>query len=164
MTSLSPLDERLLRTAIALSAHARAAGNEPYGAVLAGSDGEVLLEGLNTQNTARDCTAHAELNLARAASARFDPRVLAACTVYASGEPCPMCAGALYWAGVGRIVFALSIASMTELAGAAVDELGARCADVLGTGTRRVEVLGPALEGEARRVFTHPIPGRSPPP
>lgn len=69
-----------------------------------------------------------------------------------------MCAGALYWAGVGRVVFALSITSMTELAGADADELRLRCADVLASGTRRVQVLGPALETEARRVFTETSP------
>ncbi|HEY6134070.1 MAG TPA: deaminase, partial [Rubrivivax sp.] len=92
-------------------------------------------------------------NLVRATSQRFDRSELGACTVYASGEPCPMCAGALYWAGVGRVVFALSIARMTQLGGAAADELGARCADVLASGTRQVVVLGPALEDEASRVF-----------
>jgi tRNA(Arg) A34 adenosine deaminase TadA len=91
-------------------------------------------------------------------SQHFAGRALQDCTVYASGEPCPMCAGALYWAGVGRVVFALSIDSMTELAGADADELGLNCADVLATGTRRVEVLGPALEAEARRAFADPLP------
>lgn len=65
-----------------------------------------------------------------------------------------MCAGALYWGGVGRVVFGLSIATMTELAGPAADELGLQCADVLASGLRRVEVIGPALQDEARRVFT----------
>lgn len=158
MAALTPADEALLRSAIALSAHARAAGNEPYGALLADARGQVLLEAQNTQHTGCDCTAHAELNLVRAASPRFERSLLAGCSVYASGEPCPMCAGALYWAGVGRVVFALSITSMTELGGADADELSLRCADVLASGTRRVQVLGPALEAEARRVFTETSP------
>lgn len=151
---LTPSDEKLLRRAIALSVRARHAGNQPYAALLADAQGRVLLEALNTQVTDRDCTAHAELNLVQAASQRFDPGALAGCTVYASGEPCPMCAGALYWGGVGRVVFGLSIATMTELAGPAADELGLQCADVLASGLRRVEVIGPALQDEARRAFT----------
>jgi tRNA(adenine34) deaminase len=95
-------DQRLLRAAIALSARASEAGNQPYGALLADAEGRVLLEACNTQVTERDVTAHAELNLVRAASQRFDRDMLAGCTVYASGEPCPMCAGAIYWSGVGR--------------------------------------------------------------
>ena len=146
-------DETLLRAAIALSAQARAAGNEPYGALLADAEGRVLLEAMNTQHTARDCTGHAELNLMRDASPRFTREQLAKCTVYASGEPCPMCAGAIYWGGVGRVVYGLSIESMTALGGAQADELELHCRDVLASGRRRVEVSGPALEDEARAVF-----------
>ena len=146
-------DETLLRAAIALSAQARAAGNEPYGALLADAQGRVLLEAVNTQHSERDCTGHAELNLMRAASPRFSREQLAQCTVYASGEPCPMCAGAIYWGGVGRVVHALSIESMAALAGAQADELALPCRELLARGTRRVEVLGPMLEDEARRVF-----------
>ncbi len=68
------------------------------------ADGHVLLEAANTEVVDRDCTAHAELNLVRAVSQHLAGRELSDCTVYASGEPCPMCAGALYWAGVGRVV------------------------------------------------------------
>ena len=151
--TLSAIDERLLRAAIALSAQARAAGNQPYGALLADAQGSVLLEARNTQVADRDCTAHAEMNLVRAASSHFDREQLAACTVYASGEPCPMCAGAIYWGGVRRVVFGLSIETMTALGGADADELSLHCADVLAHGTHAVEVLGPALEDEARRVL-----------
>lgn len=149
-------DTTLLRTAIALSARARAAGDEPYGALLADAEGRVLLEAVNTQHTTRDCTGHAELNLLREASPRWSREELAHCTVYASGEPCPMCAGAIYWAGVGRVVYGLSIESMTALAGAQADELALHCREVLARGSRRVEVVGPTLEDEARQVFKGP--------
>jgi tRNA(adenine34) deaminase len=150
---LTDLDLRLLRAAIALSARARERGNQPYGALLGDANGDVRLEAENTQVTDRDCTGHAELNLVREASRRFDGGVLAGCTVYASGEPCPMCAGAIYWSGVGRVVHALSLRSMVELAGEAANEIHLGCAEVLARGTRAVDVDGPALEDEARRVF-----------
>ncbi len=153
MPALTATDLRLLRTAIALSAHARARGNQPYGALLADAEGKVRIESENTQVTDRDCTGHAELNLMREASRRFDVATLARCTVYASGEPCPMCAGAIYWGGVGRVVYALSVRSMADLAGEAADEIHLGCAEVLARGTRAVQVDGPALEDEARRVF-----------
>ncbi len=160
--NLAAADERLLRAAIALSARARAAGNQPYGALLADAQGRVLLQGCNTQVTESDCTAHAELNLMRDASRRFSPAELSACTVYASGEPCPMCAGAIYWGGVRRVIYALSIETMTALGGAVADELALHCREVLGRGTHCVEVLGLALEDEARHVFDtpqgHPTP------
>jgi tRNA(adenine34) deaminase len=150
---MNATDQSLLRAAIALSERARDAGNAPYGALLADAQGHVLLEARNTQVTDQDVTAHAELNLVRAASRRFERSALAECTVYASGEPCPMCAGALYWSGVGRVVFGLSIETMTALGGPDADELTLHGADVLASGMRPVEVIGPALEEEARRVF-----------
>ena len=146
-------DARHLRAAIELSRSARAKGNEPYGALLVDTGGTVLLGGENTQITDRDCTGHAELNLMREASRRFDAATLAGCTVYASGEPCPMCAGAIYWGGVWRVVYALSVESMIALGGPGADEIRLSCRDVLARGARRIEVLGPALEDEARRVF-----------
>lgn len=151
--SLAPQDVALLRRAIMLSFQARAAGNQPYGALLADAAGGVLAEAVNTQVTDRDCTGHAELNLLRDASPRFTRGQLATCTVYASGEPCPMCAGAIYWAGVGRVVFGLSIETMTALGGPPFDELALPCGELFAAGTRRVEVVGPQLEDEARRVF-----------
>jgi tRNA(adenine34) deaminase len=150
---LSEDDTRLLRAAITLSQRARAAGDQPYGAVLADAQGQVLAEAVNTQVTSADCTAHAEMNLLRDASLRLSRETLARCTVYASGEPCPMCAGAIYWAGIGRVVYALSIETMTALAGDAADELALHCRDVLRSGTRVTAVIGPALQVEARRVF-----------
>jgi len=153
MPTVTDLDLRLLRAAIALSVRARERGNEPYGALLGDAEGNVLLEAQNTQVTDRDCTGHAELNLLREASRRFDVDTLARCTVYANGEPCPMCAGAIYWSGVRRVVFALSVQSMAHLASDAADEIDLRCAEVLAHGGRAVEVCGPLLEDEARRVF-----------
>lgn len=156
MAPLSDADARLLQQAIDLSRRAREAGNQPYGAVLADADGTVLAEGMNTQVTTRDCTGHAELNLVRDVSARLSPETLARCTVYASGEPCPMCAGAIYWAGIGRVVYALPIETMTALSGDGADELMLHCREVLASGMRRTEVIGPALENDARRVFEDP--------
>jgi tRNA(adenine34) deaminase len=150
---MNEVDTTLLRRAIALSVRARDLGDAPYGALLADDTGRVLLEACNTQVSGRDCTAHAELNLMRVASSRFAPDQLASCSVFASGEPCPMCAGAIYWAGIGRIVFGLSIERMTALGGPGADELSMHCAEVTARGTRRrVEVVGPALEDEAQRV------------
>lgn len=127
---INPTDTLHLRAAIALSARARAAGNMPYGALLVGSDGRVLAVAQNTQISERDCTGHAETNLMRAATHKLDAASLADSTVYASGEPCAMCVGAIYWGGVRRVVYALSIASMRELGGPDGDELLLSCLEV----------------------------------
>ena len=75
----------------------------------------VVLEAENTVVTQRDCTAHAELNLVREAVARFDAEQLGAHTLYTSTEPCEMCAGAIFWSGIGRVVFALSSETLGEI-------------------------------------------------
>jgi tRNA(Arg) A34 adenosine deaminase TadA len=144
-------DARWLRQAFAAALRARDAGNAPFGAVLVAVDGTFLLEAGNTELTTRDVTAHAELNAVRMATARFDAATLAGATLYASTEPCPMCAAAIFWSGIGRVVFGLRGARLRE----ALDPAGARpilrltCAEVLAAATRPVEVIGPLLEDEA---------------
>src|SRR5215831_5405116 len=105
---MNETDIRHLRAAIALAHSARAHGNHPFGALLADETGAVLLEAENTVVTERDCTGHAETNLMRLASRRFGQEQLASCTLYTSTEPCAMCAGAIHWGNVGRVVYALS--------------------------------------------------------
>ena len=145
-------DLSYLRTAIAASRKARDKGNAPYGAVLVSAQGEVLLTVENTEVHNKDCTAHAETNLVRQASSRFESDVLRGATIYASGEPCPMCAGSIYNSGIGRLVFALGQPRMREIAGG-TGGLRLRASEVLAHGTPRVVVEGPALEGEAAEVL-----------
>ncbi len=153
---MNSVDLEHLRTAIALSREASALGDEPYAAALADEHGRVLVTAQNTQNTERDCTGHGVTNLVRDASRRFDRKTLERCTVYASGEPCPMCAGAIYWSNVRRVVYALDVDTMRSLAGEGADELLLSCREVLARGMHPVEVVGPALQDEARAVLeTH---------
>lgn len=152
-TPVTQADLRHLRQALTLARRAREWGNGPFGAVLVDERGTMLLEAENTRFTEHDCTGHAETNLLREASRRFQPEFLARCTLYASAEPCGMCAGAIFWSGVGRVVFALSSPRLYALAGNAADQLGIRCAEVLATGRRPVEVVGPVIEDEAAAVF-----------
>ncbi len=141
-----------LRRAIEVAADARRHGNHPFGAVLVDANGQELLAGENTVVTDRDCTGHAETNLMRAASRRYTPEQLATCTLYASTEPCPMCAGAIFWGGVGRVVYALSEAELYSLTGPNPNQLPLGCRDVLAHGGRPVDVAGPTVEAEARVV------------
>jgi tRNA(Arg) A34 adenosine deaminase TadA len=145
-------DDHLL-AAIELARRARQNGNHPFGALLVDAAGEVILEAENTVLTERDCTNHAELNLVRAASRRFDEATLGGCTLYASTEPCAMCAGAIYWSGIGRVVFALSGAALNAMVeGGEEEELSLPCREVFVRGGRSIDVSGPHLEPEARAV------------
>ncbi|MCE4943591.1 MULTISPECIES: nucleoside deaminase [Streptomyces] len=150
----SPADVALLHTAVAVARRARAAGNHPFGALLTGPDGAILLEAENTVTTERDATGHAETNLVRLATARYDADFLRACTLYTSTEPCAMCAGAIYWGNVGRVVYALGEDGLLAMTGA--DEknptMALPCRDVFAAGQRPLEVVGPVDLPEARAV------------
>src|SRR5260370_35423491 len=104
---MNDLDTQHLRSAIAIARRAREHGNHPFGALLVGPQGQALLEAENTVVTGADCTGHAEANLMRLASRQFDGHFLAACTLFSSTEPCPMCPGAIFWGGVGPVVYPL---------------------------------------------------------
>ncbi len=146
-------DAHFMRLAIEGARRAGARGDRPYGAVLVDGDGQVLAEGENNTATTADITGHAETNLLRGALRHYTGAQLADCTLYASGEPCAMCAVVIYSSGVGRVVYGASAPATQALVGGPADRLDLRCADVLARGTRRVQVDGPFLEDEALQVF-----------
>ncbi len=143
--------EPFLREAIALSKSAMANGDEPFGSVLV-KDGAVILRAENSVFTGHDMTNHAEMNLVKLAAKRYDTAVLADCTLYTSTEPCAMCAGAIYWSGIGRMVFACSEARLGEIAGIG---LNVPSRMVLQTGARTVTVIGPSPELEEEAAAVH---------
>jgi tRNA(Arg) A34 adenosine deaminase TadA len=147
-------DEDLLRVAIGVARKAREAGNHPFGAILAGSDGAVLMEAGNAHGDAGDRTGHAERVLMTRASLAYKAEFLAGCTMYASAEPCAMCAGSAYWAGVGRVVYGISEREIGQIIGPHPENLtmDLPCRVVLSAGQRTIEVVGPLLEDEARAV------------
>jgi tRNA(Arg) A34 adenosine deaminase TadA len=140
-----------LRRAIALSQAARDHGNHPFGAILVDAGGAVVAEAENTVTTGDDLTHHAETNLVRAAARAVPYADLAQHTLYTSCEPCAMCAGAIYWAGIGRVVYGLSEAGLLEVTGDDPDHpmLMHPCRAVFADGGRETVVVGPLIEDEA---------------
>lgn len=147
-------DEDYVRLAIDVAREARAQGNHPFGAILVGPDGTVLLRAGNASAGAQDRTAHAERVLMGRASESYSAAFLEACTMVVSAEPCAMCAGAAYWAGIGRVVYGLSERGLGALIGPHPENLtmDLPCRVVLLAGQRHIEVVGPLLEEEARAV------------
>ena len=147
-------DERHLLAAIELARRAREHGNHPFGALLVDEDGNVVLEAENTVRTDRDATGHAETNLIRLATARFEGDFLERCTLYTSTEPCAMCAAAIFWGNVRRVVFALSQEEITRISGGKPEnfQLEITCRELFAYGDHEVEVSGPHLLEEARAV------------
>lgn len=150
-----PYDERLLRRTFGVARKARAAGEHPFGALLADGDGHVLREQPNGYNAGGgDRTAHAERLLAQWARENLSPEVLASSTLYSSAEPCAMCAGTIYWVGIGRVVYGLAERDMKALTGAHDENptLDLPCRAVFDSGQRPTEVVGPLLADEAAEL------------
>jgi tRNA(Arg) A34 adenosine deaminase TadA len=143
--------EEYLRRSFDVARRARTHGNHPFGAILVSAAGEVLIETENGYLPERDMTGHAERLLATQASKEIDPKILSGCTLYTSAEPCAMCAGAIYWAGIGRVVFGLTERRLKTLTGNHAENptLDLPCRIVFAAGQRAVEVIGPLLEDEA---------------
>ncbi len=150
-------DKNFIRDAIEMAKSSKLKGNLPYGCILVNKEGEVVLKGENTINTDHDMLAHAEINMLREASKIFSHSDLSSFTIYTSDEPCPMCASAIYWTGVGKLVYGLSKPEYYNIVGKEnpnwVFEISAR--EVLAKGRRNVEVVGPILEEEAAKLHVN---------
>jgi len=98
--------------------------------------------------------SHAETNLVRLATRQFSPEQLVRYTLYSSAEPCAMCAGAIHWSQIGRVVYALSQIDLYDIIGVSPDHLLLPCREVFAHSKRHIKVLGPlsSLEIEARAV------------
>lgn len=145
-------DLALLRRTIALSEQSRARGRHPFAALVADEHGNVISEaGNNSMPPEGDPTQHAELVAAAKAARLRTPQQLARATLYTSAEPCCMCAGAVYWTGIGRVVYALSEHALLGLTGDHPENptFSLPCREVFARGQRAVAVLGPLLEDEA---------------
>jgi len=145
------LDEHFLRRSFDVARGALTHGNHPFGAILVDEHRTVLIEAENGYMPSRDGTAHAERLLATQACTTLPPHLLAKATLYSSAEPCAMCAGAIYWAGIGRVVYGLGEHRLRTITGDHPENptLDLPCRDVFSSGQRSTEVVGPMLEDEA---------------
>jgi len=150
---MSENDLKFIKAAIDVAWKARDKGNHPFGAILVDEQWDKIMVAENSVVTDQDVTGHAELNLVRAATKKFDPEFLAKCSIYTSTEPCPMCAGAIYWGNVRRVVYGLSEGGLYELIGDDNEEvLNLPCRELFDYGFKTIEVIGPILEEEAKKV------------
>ena len=156
MAELTP-DERdahFLRRSFDVARRSMTHGNHPFGAILVDAHGDVLIEAENGFMPDHDGTAHAERLLATQACRTVTPDVRAKATLYSSAEPCAMCAGAIYWAGIGRVVYGLSEHRLRSVTGNHPENptLDLPCREVFASGQRATKVVGPMLEDEAEAL------------
>lgn len=146
-----------LRKAIEISKQARADGNTPFGALLVNKEGEIIMEQPNIEITEQICTGHAECTLAARASHTYPKDYLWDCTLYTTAEPCSMCAGAIYWANIGRVVYGMKEKRLLELTGSNEQNptFDLPCREVFARGQKDIQVIGPVEEVEVEAVKVH---------
>ena len=142
-------DEKLIRQCIELAKSAVAKGNQPFGALMV-KDGEVIMTAENTVKTDNNTLAHAETNLIAATFRKYGPKGTKGSTLYTSCEPCPMCCGAIYMAGISRVVYGMSGKKLAELSGFDAVIYSRKMFSLSG---RKISVTGPVLGKEAAAVM-----------
>ncbi|OAF18499.1 nucleoside deaminase [Bradyrhizobium neotropicale] len=154
MSAASERDQQFLRLSFAVARRALTHGNHPFGCLVVDAGGKVLIEAENGYMPDHDGTAHAERLAATQACRTLSSEVLAKATLYSSAEPCAMCAGAIYWAGIGRVVYGLSEHRLRGVTGNHPENptLDLPCRTVFASGQRPTEVVGPLLEDEAEAL------------
>lgn len=140
--------EHFIRECFALARSAAARGDHPFGALLV-VDGQAVLTAENTVCSEHDVTRHAELNLVSRASRELGPDVLARSTLYTSTEPCAMCTGAIFWAGIPTIVYGCAAVTLHRIAGG---DFLIPCRDILARASRPTQVIGPLLDEEGAAI------------
>lgn len=140
--------EFYLERCIEISKNSKANGNTPFGALLVDAEGNILMEQENVELTTHKATGHAETQLVERASMAYSKEFLWTCTLYTTAEPCAMCAGAMYWANIGTVVYAMTERDLLSLTGS--DEQNPTfdlpCRDVFARGQKDITVIGPFPE------------------
>lgn len=140
--------EYYLERCIEVSKHSREAGNTPFGAILVDAEGNILMEQENVEISTHKATGHAETQLIERASMEYSKEFLWNCTLYTTAEPCAMCAGAMYWANIGTVVYAMTEKDLLALTGS--DEQNPTfdlpCREVFARGQKDITVIGPFPE------------------
>ncbi|HAT24998.1 MAG: nucleoside deaminase [Pantoea sp.] len=139
-------DIKFLRLSNEVAKRAIGLGNHPFGAVLVAPDNETVL--LTQCNI--DTVNHAESTLARIAASNFTPDYLWGCTLYTAVEPCCMCAGTLYWANIGRVVYGMSEARLLACTGNHHENptMNLPASSVFAHGQKDIVLVGPVHEVE----------------
>ena len=144
---------RHLRRANEVALRAMRMGRHPFGALLVAPDGETVL----AEQGNIDTVNHAESTLARTAAANYPGDYLWGCTLVTTFEPCAMCAGTIYWANIGHIVYGASEEALLALTGDHAENptLSLPCREVIARGQKAIEVIGPIPALEAEMVTPH---------
>ena len=136
---------------------ALAEGEVPVGAVVVDQAGRVLAQARNATGALGDPMAHGELLALQKAQVGRGKARLTGCTLYVTLEPCAMCAGAIYWANIGRVVYGMTERRLLQLTGSNEQNptFDLPCREVFARGQRKIEVIGPFPELEEEAAAVH---------
>jgi len=143
--------EHYLRLSFTYAIEAKNLGDGPYGALVVNENDEIIARAGNTTNSDNSVTYHAEINAIQQAEYNRGKGKLKGCTLVSSAEPCPMCASAIVWSGISKVVYGLSI---TSLKSKGIEQIDIACRNILQQSNREIETIGPLLEKEGLEVFT----------
>ncbi|MGH4122475.1 MAG: nucleoside deaminase [Clostridium sp.] len=146
---MSFTDEDFLRIAIELAQKSRKKGEDPFGAVLV-CNGEIMHKAHDQSIINCDPTSHAELSVISEYCRLSNNFSLEGYTLYTSTEPCVMCAGAIKWARISKIVYSVSQCMLQKLSGGRPKPC---CDNILNTGKKKIKVVGPLIPEEGVQVF-----------
>ncbi|GAB5585241.1 hypothetical protein Unana1_00141 [Umbelopsis nana] len=141
-----------LKRTIEVAARAKGLGRHPFGSIVVGPEGNIIAEQGNI-----DTLNHAEATLCRTVYTNYSQSYLNQCTLYTSFEPCAMCAGSCYWAGIGGVVYGVTEDRLLAITGNsdANPTMSLPCRKVFSAGQREVQVFGPFPELEDEIVADH---------
>ncbi|MCJ1472365.1 hypothetical protein MMC13_001012 [Lambiella insularis] len=136
----------------AVTIHAK----RPFAALLLGPDCHTVL----LTHLSIDHVNHAESCLARLAATHYSQSYLWTCTLVSTWEPCAMCAGTIYWANIGRVVYGAGEDRLREITGEGNEEnftMRMGCREVFASGQKEVQVIGPVEDWEERVVASSDV-------
>lgn len=124
-------------------------GDSPYGAVIV-KDNEVVAKGYNTVRRDSDPSAHAEMNVIRSLTTKIQNPSLEGYIIYATGEPCPMCATACVWTGLAEIIIG---ASIEDLISVNQSQVQISCEEIIAKSFKNIKVTKGVLREECLKLF-----------
>ncbi|HBX65633.1 MAG: hypothetical protein CL670_16475 [Balneola sp.] len=142
--------EKYLRMTFELAKQAKGLGDGPFGALVVDENDQIIARAGNTTNSENSVTYHAEINAIQQAEYNRGKGKLKGCTLISSAEPCPMCASAIVWSGLSKVVYGVSISAMEEIG---IKQIDIPSSAILEKSDHEIQVNGPLFEEEALLVF-----------
>lgn len=139
-----------LRLSFTYAMEARELGDGPFGAIVLDEQHEIIARAGNTTNSDHSVTYHAEMNAVQQAEYKRGKGKLNGCILVSSAEPCAMCASAIAWSGISKVIYGVSIPQLKKQG---LQQINISCREVLAKAPQAVSVEGPLLEEEGLEVF-----------